>query len=736
MNGSAMRTMSETVYKVCVLHSNRDSFDYLKIPSNLTIGTRVWVPFRKKIRLGIIVGEGKPESSLIVLKQIDAVIDKQAIITEPILFLCRWIATYYHIALSEVLALALPKKLRLGKISTVPLGYTYQLIQNPDAFNAAQHTLKRKYKQSALLDLFAKTVLPLSLETIQKQGFSKKNIQSLLKMGLLEAIEQLNLSSYTALHQTSPPILNEEQISAVHTIKQSLSKFQCFLLEGVTGSGKTEVYLHLTAEIIKNNGQILILVPEIGLTPQLLMRFKSRFKEPIALIHSHLNDTERAESWQLAQDNLVKIIIGTRAAIFTPMPALQLIILDEEHDASFKQQDRVSYHARDCALVRAHHANIPIVLGSATPSLESLHNCALKKYTLLTLKQKALTKNPLAYQILDLRNINLQEGLAEPTIKMIAQHLENNNQVLVFINRRGFSPVLFCHACGWMADCPGCDSHLTLHAAQKKLTCHHCGFSRALMTRCAKCTSTELIPLGTGTQRLHQYLQSLFPHVQMARIDRDEIRTRPALEKILTDVSENKIQLLIGTQMLAKGHDFPHLTLVVIVDGDAGFYNHDFRALEQLGQLLIQVAGRAGRAAKSGHVLIQTHLPHHPLLKTLIQQGYPAFAQALLAARAQAALPPYYFLALIKAEDKSKTKVDAWLHTITQQLQGYSLQLLGPAPAPLARKAHYHRAQLLLKAAHRKELHKALFALREWVADNKKTNPIRWYIDVDPQDFA
>ena len=537
------------------------------------------------------------------------------------------------------------------------------------------------------------------------------------------------------LPNATPLPLHLEQQYAVDLISEHLHTYGCYLLHGVTGSGKTEVYLHLVQRVLALHGQILILVPEIGLTPQLLTRFSERFQVPIAVIHSHVTDTERVRSWQLAKENHIKLIIGTRAALFTPMPNLGLIIIDEEHDASLKQLDGVRYSARDAALVRAQLQDIPIVLGSATPSLESLHNCDLKKYTKVRLTHKALNKTQLHYQLIDIRNQPLKHGLAKATRQVIADYVEKQQQVLIFINRRGFAPVLLCHQCGWMADCVACDSHLTFHRRKKVLICHHCGLTQNVPTHCQTCKSDDLLPIGAGTQRVHQALSSQFPTANIIRIDRDEVRNTRVLHERLALINEGTPHIIIGTQMLAKGHHFPALTLVVVLDTDAGFYNQDFRALERLGQLLTQVAGRAGRDQHPGRVLIQTHLPQHPLLNQLVQHGYDAFTDALLPLRKEAAWPPYSFLALIRAHGKQTPPLLDFLHKIKTILENELITVLGPAPAPLARKAALFHMQLLVKSHVRKDLHTALTRLRDYL----KTVPasrVRWSIDVDPVDLA
>lgn len=536
-----------------------------------------------------------------------------------------------------------------------------------------------------------------------------------------------------------PPILhalNEEQKSVLNQMEQHLNAYHCALLYGVTGSGKTEIYLQLTAKILAQGKQALILVPEIGLTPQLIERFSSRFSEKMVVIHSHVSETTRQQAWMLAQTRQARLVLGTRSAIFTPMPDLGLVIIDEEHDASFKQMDGVRYSARDTALIRAYHANVPIVLGSATPSLESLHNSQIGKYVCLRLNHKAKNQTPLHYHIIDIRNQPLHHGLSTTTLSMMDQTLQQGNQVLVFLNRRGYSPVLLCHQCGWIADCHACDTHFTLHKDEHILVCHHCGARQPQTRTCPKCCSHELIPVGTGTQRIDTYLQTYFPNTAMLRVDRDTVGKKNAMNDHLDQIHKGEAQLIIGTQMLAKGHDFPRLTLVVILDADNGFHHHDFRALEHLGQLLTQVAGRAGRALEPGQVIIQTHIPQHPLLLMLIQQGYDAFSKALLSMRENAELPPFTYLAMIRAQGKQAKNVLDFLKQIKEYIQSTHLLALGPAPAPLAKKAGLYRMQLLLKSASRKQLAIALNTLRQTMLQQKQIKGVRWSIDVDPIDLS
>lgn len=725
----------QIAFKVSVLNTYHDYFDYTASDAEPSIGARVWVPFRGSVRLGVVVGSGKPDNPAISLKAIQEIIDTQPLLSSELLALCRWVAHYYQSPLSEVIRLAIPHRYRRGEIGQLPQCEWYELAMSAEC--AHQLVPNKAFKQHQLIDFLSTQHQALSKKMISQAGFKPSLLKALQNAQVIKT--SLGFDTRHLLKKTtsdSPLLLNEEQTHAVDTMRKKLNEYHCFLLYGITGSGKTEVYLQLIATVLQQQQQVLVIVPEIGLTPQLLARFSARFSETIVVIHSHLNETERQIAWQLAAENQAKLIIGTRAAVFAPLPYLGLIVIDEEHDLSLKQMDGVRYSARDTALMRAYQRNVPIVLGSATPSLESLYNCRLQKYSLLRLNNKALTSALLHYQILDIRNQIMPEGLAQTTLDLIDKHLKKNQQVLVFINRRGFSPVLLCHSCGWMADCRDCDSHLTWHRRLNQLICHHCGLIEKTITRCVRCSSTDLVPVGSGTQRIYDYLSHYFPSTPMIRIDRDEVQKKEAFEQCLAQINSGEVQLIVGTQMLTKGHHFPRLTLVVVLEADQGLFNQDFRGLERFGQLLTQVAGRAGRAELPGEILIQTHVPQHLELNQLIQQGYDAFADSLLTMRQQAALPPYQCLALIRAQGKNQQTPLIFLQTIKQTLSKQGLLCLGPAPAPLARKATLYRLQLLVKASSRQVLQSLLQETRHWVVSHKLNQGIQWSIDVDPQDLA
>ena len=533
--------------------------------------------------------------------------------------------------------------------------------------------------------------------------------------------------------------LNTDQNQAIITIKKSLDKFQPFLLDGVTGSGKTEIYLHVIADIIAANKQALVLVPEINLTPQTIARFTAHFAIPIAVFHSRLTPKERLLAWLMAKNGTAPIIIGTRSAIFTPLQNPGIIIIDEEHDLSFKQQSGLKYSARNLAIMRSKLENIPVVLGSATPSLESIHNVRHKRYIGLTLPKRAGNAIHPSFHVVDMRNQKLRNGIAENLLPPIKKHLANNGQILIFLNRRGFAPVLICHHCGWVAGCKHCDVRLTLHQKKYHLRCHHCGVVEKIPLHCPKCNTEKLFPLGSGTERIETTLQELLPEVKLVRIDRDTTQRKNALTEILENIHKQNYQILVGTQMLAKGHHFPDVTMVVVLHVDQGLFSSDFRASEYLAQLIIQVAGRAGRAEKPGEVYLQTHNPQHPLLLNLLNGGYPSFVNNCLAERQLALLPPYSYLALLHAESKEQEAALKFLTTLRSkmtQLLPNAIKILGPVPAIIERKAGYFRAQLLLQHKNRQKLQLALDNLLNIIEQIKPKNSLKWFLDVDPTDLS
>ena len=573
-------------------------------------------------------------------------------------------------------------------------------------------------------------------------------------------------------YTTHPHVLHQEQQAALDHITQNLNTFNVFLLHGVTGSGKTEVYFHVIDEVLKKNQQVLFLIPEISLSPQTIQRFHQRFSVPILAMHSGLTDKERLIAWAYARNGEAAIIIGTRSSIFTPFKNLGLIVVDEEHDPSFKQHEGFRYSARNVAIKRAHMLDIPVILGSATPSVESYQNAVTKKYHLLELNERAGNAIIPTFQLVSLSPKTLENGLAPETIKTIQRHLEKKEQVLIFINRRGYAPAWFCQSCHWQADCTRCDSHMVLHKKLRRLMCHHCGHQTAMPTVCLKCQSPSLLALGEGTQRVAETLETLFPNTPLFRIDRDNVKNKNQLEEQLDNIHLHPSAILVGTQMLAKGHHFPNVTLVVILGVDNGLMSNDFHALERTAQLILQVAGRAGREEKPGTVLLQTLQPEHPHLITLTQQPYGIFLNHLLKERQQFHLPPFAFMALFRAESKLIQKASECL-TVIQGLLKKELDpavmprdddhaiksrdddkkeardddrkairnddrkivVYDPIPAPMQRKAGFYHMQLLVQASNRQALQQLLNNILPKLVNNKALQGARWTVDVDPIDL-
>jgi primosomal protein N' (replication factor Y) len=531
------------------------------------------------------------------------------------------------------------------------------------------------------------------------------------------------------------PPLNLPQAAALGAVVAALGRFQAFLLEGVTGSGKTEVYLRVIQAAMARGLQALVLVPEIGLTPQTVERFRRRLGEVVTVLHSGLSERERLTAWLAARTGKASVVVGTRSAVFVPLPRLGVVVVDEEHDLSFKQQEGFRYSARDLAVVRARREEVPILLGSATPSLETLHNAAEGRYRRLPLPERAAGAGEPALSVVDLRRRPLRSGLSAPLLSAVAACLGRGEQVLLFLNRRGYAPILICHGCGWSAPCPRCDAHLTWHRREGTLRCHHCGVVRSAPDACPGCGGRDLRPVGSGTERLEEALADAFPRARLARVDRDSTRRRGALEQTLARAQAREADLLIGTQMLAKGHHLPGVTLVGVVDADGGLFSTDFRASEHLAQRIVQVAGRAGRGERPGQVLIQTHHPQHPLLQALVREGYSGFAVRALAERRQAALPPFSHAVLLRAQAPTIEAALGFLDRARGVLPGGlpdGLEVLGPVPAPMQRRAGRHRAQLLLQAGRRGPLHTLL---ERWLPDLEGLagdRRLRWSVDVDP----
>lgn len=731
-----MKSSAPLILQVAVPAPLPRHFDYLPPehtdPAKIAPGMRVRVPFGKREAVGVLLTTSAHSNiPAAKLRRASALLDETPLIPADLLALARWAADYYHHPIGEVVAALLPPTLRAGKSGVAAPTGAWRLTAAGTAANIKM--LKRAPKQAALLRLLAQHAGGLDAAALDAAlAHWQAPMRTLLRRGWAEMVRHAPPTP-TALPLAAGLSLNAAQIAAAQKIQAALGSFQALLLDGVTGSGKTEVYLEAMAECVRRGGQALLLVPEIGLTPQLLQRVRRRF--PAAVVfHSALAAGERLAAWQAARTGRAPVVVGTRSAVFLPLKHPGLIVVDEEHDASFKQQDGFRYSARDLAVVRAARHHIPVVLGSATPSLESLHNCAQLRYAHLSLPERAGAAQHPALHLLDIRNRPMEDGLSDLLLDAMRRHLQAEGQVLLFLNRRGYAPTVMCHVCGATLQCRRCDARLTLHA-NRRLQCHHCGAERPLPAHCEECGAGALGQYGYGTERIERALAHLFPDTGIARLDRDSVRRKGKLEALLDGVRRGEYPILVGTQMLAKGHDFPGVTLVGIVDADQGLFGVDFRASEHMAQLIMQVAGRAGRAERRGEVLIQTHHPEHPLLTHLVREGYASFAQALLAERRAAGLPPYAAMALLRAEAVARAAPLAFLEAARRKLApacGRQVQLLGPAPAPMERRAGRYRAQLLLIAAQRALLQQALATALPALYSLKPARRVRWSLDVDP----
>ena len=657
-------------------------FDYLapagEVLTAADIGVRVRVPFGRQAKIGVVVE--LPESSDFApeqLKSVEAVLRDLPALPADWFRLCEFCAGYYQAPLGEVM------------ISTLPAGL--RRVDPPKARGA-----RRAAKSTAT---------------------------------------------------QTPPELTHEQQAALERIAgdgETGGGFRAYLLHGVTGSGKTEVYLRLVERALAAGRQVLLLVPEINLTPQLEARVAARFPDAgLTSLHSELTEAARTRNWRAALDGSARIVLGTRLAIFTPLPDLGLIVVDEEHDASFKQQDGMRYSARDVAVFRARERGIPIVLGSATPSLESWANATdtrtPARYTLLTLRERAVTNARLpAVQRIDTRLEKLQDGLSGVLLRALGQRLERGEQSLVFLNRRGYAPVLTCTACGWISRCQRCAANLVLHLADGRLRCHHCGFECRVPRACPTCGNQDIQPFGRGTQRIEAVLAERFPQARILRVDRDSAKSRKQWEALVEQIHDGAADILVGTQMLAKGHDFPRLTLVGALGADAALFASDWRAPERLFAQLMQVAGRAGRAELPGEVLIQTQFPEHPLYAALVRHDYPAFADAQLKEREQAGFPPYAYQAMLRAEAPQLADSLAFLTTARAWPDAAAhadVMLYDPVPMRMARRANFERAQLLVESSSRRALQTFLGQWGELLAAIKAPSRLRWHLEVDPLEF-
>ncbi len=707
-------------------------FDYLPTPGEqfAPAGARVLVPFGRRKLVGIVVESGVPSSVpeerlLPALAMLD---EAKPLLDSSLMNLLAWCWQYYKHAPGAVLKAALPPALRKPDASLPPAPRQFALTAAGEA--RLQLPAGRARAQYAMLQKFVQG--PLSEITLAFEGPRwRATLGRLLEQGW--AAPAPLASSEPRI--TPGPNLTTEQSQAVNSITGNYGRFQCHLLDGVTGSGKTEVYLHLLEPVIRAGKQGLVLVPEIGLTPQLLRRFRQRLGLEPAIIHSRISQGERLSAWEAARSGRARLVIGTRSALFTPMPTLGLIILDEEHDSSFKQQEGFRFSARDVAVKRAADLDIPVVLGSATPSLETLNNAQVGRYNWHRLRQRATCAALPTWRILDMSQNALHGGLAGGTIELMAATLSRQEQVMVFLNRRGWAPVLMCEECGWHASCERCDSNLTWHRSAGRLCCHHCGSQRRVPAFCPDCRADGLSGAGEGTQQLERTIQERFPAVPVLRFDRDSTSRKDSFNEQVEQVMQGGPCILVGTQMLAKGHHFPDVTLVVVVNVDQALYSPDFRALERLGQTLLQVSGRAGREEKPGSVILQTFHPENESMDLLISRGYEDFASSLLEERRRAQLPPLTFQALLRAEALVRKDVEQFLSTAALGFPEGETRVFGPMPAIKEKVAGRYRMYLLLQSATRACLHRQIDLWLPLLQALPQGRKVRWAIDVDPQEL-
>ena len=730
--------------RVAVPSPLRRSFDYLPLETRASElpapGARVSVPFGRSTRVGVVLEHTDhtqvPQQRL---KRISGVLDSEPLFGAESLAFLRWASDYFHHPIGEVVLGALPAALRAGK----PLPSSSELRWRLTSLGRAlaREAFLRAPRQERVWELLKEIPRGASQSDFATlQGDWRVALSSMRKKAWVESIET-RVDAGAGLERAKPrpsPTPNDEQRHAIEAVYAARDGFQCFVLDGVTGSGKTEVYLAVIERIIALGRQAMLLIPEIGLTPQIVSRVRDRLAVPMAVLHSGLSDGERLQAWAMARDGRASVVVGTRSAVFAPLARPGVFVVDEEHDASFKQQDGFRYSARDLAVVRARQRGVPVLLGSATPSLESLNNIANGRYQELQLSRRAEGALAPKVEILDLRGQPFDDGISQSLANAIAQCLADNEQVLLFVNRRGYAPILICHGCGWQADCNRCDAHMVYHRNTRKLRCHHCGAERNVVEICPECGDGDLRALGLGTQRVVDALEERFPDARIERVDRDSTRRKGAMQSVIDAIHAGSTNILVGTQMLAKGHHFPNVTLVGILDADGGLFGADFRASERMAQLLVQVTGRAGRGQRPGRVLIQTHHPDHPLLRVLVRDGYRQFGADALVERKQAALPPFSFLALLRAEAPQRESAMCFLEEARAsalRLTDKKVQALGPVPAPMERRAGRFRAQLLLQSDERGPLHGLLMPWMDELETLKSGRRVRWSLDVDPQEM-
>ena len=732
-----------TILKVALPVPVRCLFDY-GLPSTLPVpqpGCRVKVGFGSRILTGLVI-EITDSSSLDMkkLKSVEEVLDSEPLLKTSHLEFLRWVSDYYLHPPGDVFFAALPKFLRAGKpLKSTEIPY-WQI--SAAGSEMLQQGPGRAPVQHRLLEILSEKQRAVGPDTLKAVSSSwRACIAALEEKGLVERVENKFITEEEAASPALKP--TDDQQIAIDNISASLGTFNCFLVFGVTGSGKTEVYLQCISVVLANQQQALVLVPEISLTPQLVGRFRERFNVVIDVLHSGMSDTQRMQAWNRAREGESSILIGTRSAVFVPLARPGIIILDEEHDASFKQQDGFRYHARDVAIKRSSMEAIPVVMGSATPSLESWHNAQQGRFKLLTLEQRATAGGLPDIHLLDLDKQPLQNGISIPLREGVRKCCKQGEQSLLFINRRGFAPAVCCSACNTLIQCSRCDARMTWHQKQGRLVCHHCGKTNRWPERCADCGGDEMVTIGQGTENIHQTIQQMVPDASIERIDRDTTRRKGELEERLQRAHSGEAEVLVGTQMLSKGHDFPNLKLVGILDSDQLLFSSDFRANERLFQLITQVAGRAGRADQRGMALLQTRFPDSPWMQVIVKHDYRAFAEMALQERKLAQYPPFSHIALLRAEAVEQSEamkfLDHMYHLakglIAANSQMQPVSLSEPIPSAMEKKAGRYRAQLLVQASTRSPLHTFLSYWRSEIESARQSRKVRWSLDIDPIDL-
>ena len=711
-------------------------FDYISNDANIKIGQYVRVPFGKRNLIGICC-ETSIES-MVPIDKLKFIIstETEIVFDKSMLKLLYFVSDYYHHPIGQTIMSVVPSRLKKNSLTSKKK----ELIFKADA-SLTHEVIDNLPSRQLRLKKVAHAIL--------KKDLRQKDLNRLVSNGseCVDKLESMGLISLevfiqeTSRSKKDQLVLNKEQKKVIDEIKKTKS-YKPWLIHGVTASGKTEIYMNLITEFLVNSqSQALVLVPEINLTPQLEERFQNRFfDKKIVVLHSYLSDIERLDNWREAKIGNADIVIGTRLGIFTPMPNLKIIIIDEEHDPSFKQSEGLRYHARDVAMMRAKNLNIPIVMGSATPSLETWYKAINTKQNFKYLKLNSRAVDNATLPAIKTIQVNDKTKLqvSKEVIDAIQNRLDKKEQTIVFINRRGYSPVLICSSCGWVAECERCSSRLVVHLKKERLKCHHCGYDQKITNACVDCGNTDLFPLGTGTQKIEDVLKYSFSEAKITRVDRDTTHSKKSIEDLYLKMNNREIDIVIGTQMLAKGHDFPHVTLVVVLDADNALYSPDFRASERLFSQLIQVSGRAGRGKIKGEVLIQSAFPNHNLFDSLKAHDFDSFSNQLLNERKSMGLSPFSYNAVLMVKSKNLNMSKQFINDVTgwaKESLVSTINVLGPSRPTIEKLKGFERFHLYIQAPSRKDLH---MMLKPWISQIRQhplVNRVKWSVDVDPTDF-